>query len=79
MSETVGPFDTVNTIIRCFKDDYDLTVTIETLAERNKQVKGLMTVGRRFILPPNSTPIASAVDPIVPPKGAVGESAVIFP
>jgi LysM repeat protein len=75
----VGPFDTVETIIRRFKDDQGLTVTVAGLALANQGVCGLLTVGSSLLIPPAPTLVTMPFTPQVPPLGASGESQVIFP
>src|SRR5262249_8108660 len=71
--------DTVNTIVSRFKQEQKIEVTIDQLASANAGNAGLLTLNERFLLPPNPTRISAPLTPVIPPRGAVGEAAVIFP
>jgi LysM repeat protein len=74
-----GAHETINTIIDRFRREQNLSVTIEELAAANADREGLLTPYSQFILPPNATNIATPITPVIPPKGAVGEQAIVFP
>ena len=79
---TIGPFDTVDTVIRRFADK-GLTLSVADLVEINGNTPGLLTVGNPFLLPPNPTSVATNVRVTVPPAATEGlslcESQILFP
>jgi len=79
----VGPYDTVDTLIRRFAATQGLTVTVAELVETNGNTNGLLTAGKLFLLPPNPTPVPCDVRVKVPPAPREGvsqcESQIAFP
>ncbi len=76
---TAGPYDTVDTIIRRFKEEYGVDVPVEDLAAANGGTANLLTEGRYFLLPPNPTRIPASIRPQIPPQGKGCESSIVFP
>jgi LysM repeat protein len=76
---TAGAHDTVGTILSRFQREQGIEVSITQLAAANASTPGLLTTGRPFLLPPNSTEVASALSPVIPPEGVTGEDAIVFP
>lgn len=76
---SLGTHDTIETVIRRFRDEQQLTVTVADLSSANADSTSVLTAGRRFLLPPVPTSLISGFEPTVPPPGATGERAVIFP
>jgi LysM repeat protein len=74
-----GAHETINTIINRFQRERNLSVTVEELATANADSEGLLTPGQQFLLPPNATNIATPITAVIPPKGAIGEQAIVFP
>jgi LysM repeat protein len=76
---TVKAHDTVNTILNRFAREQGVQVTVAELAITNASTPGLLTVGQRFLLPPNVTTTTSGVAPTIPPEGSKGEAVIVFP
>ena len=76
---TAGAHDTVGTILSRFQREQGIEVSIKQLADANASTSGLLTTGRQFLLPPNPTEVTSALAPVIPPEGATGEAAIVFP
>lgn len=76
--ETVGPHDTLTAVAGRFAAR-GLDVTPAQLALLNRGRKGLLAPGRRFLVPPAPVAVASSLRAVIPPAGATGEAAVLFP
>ncbi|HEX7090573.1 MAG TPA: LysM peptidoglycan-binding domain-containing protein [Longimicrobiales bacterium] len=77
-TETVGPHDTLTRVAERFAAR-GIPVSPVELAQLNRDVEGILSTGCRFLVPPASLAVATRVDLVVPPKGATGEAAVVFP
>jgi LysM repeat protein len=78
-SITVGAYDTVETIVRRFQQQFTETVTLAGLVTVNGDTPALLTVGGPVLLPPAASRFVTAFTPQIPPAGSSGESSVIFP
>jgi LysM repeat protein len=77
-SETVGPHDTFTSVAARFAAR-GASVSPAELAVLNRGDAGLLAVGARFLVPPSAVAVATDLDAVVPPRGATGEAAVLFP
>ena len=78
LTVTVGPHGTLRQIADQFQSA-GKTVSVAELARWNADKPGIFTVGNAFLLPPRPIEFDSPVTPQIPPAGATGEAAVIFP
>lgn len=75
----VGEYDTIETVLRRLRDECGVDATISDLVEANRGRTSLVAAGARPLLPPNPTRFGVPFTPRIPPDGAKGESAMIFP
>ncbi|MET0553828.1 MAG: LysM domain-containing protein [Vicinamibacteria bacterium] len=74
-----GAHDTVDTLLRRFREERGRTVDLAGLAGANAARAGLTRVGSPFLLPPGATRVAAPLRAVLPPAGSTGEGSVIFP
>jgi LysM repeat protein len=74
---TVSAYDTVDTIIQKYAA-LGITVTLETFLALNGG-PNLMTAGATMLLAPHASSLTTAFAPEIPPAGASGENAIVFP
>ena len=58
---TVGAWDTVDSVIRRFKQERGVDVTTRDLVDANGAVAEILAAGRTFLLPVNATTIETGV------------------
>ncbi len=78
LTAAVGPHGTFQQMSEQFQAT-GATVSVAQLATLNADAQGLLTSGNPFLLPPRPLVIETLVNPQIPPAGATGEAAVIFP
>ena len=75
---TAGAYDTVQTVLWRLRPKHP-DVTAGDLVELNRGRTGLVTPGRRVLVPPQPTVCTMPFTPQVPPEGATGEDRIVFP
>lgn len=75
----VRPHDTVDTILTAIRAAATGPFGLADLAAANAGKTGLLGVGATFLVPPPPTVIGLTLQPQIPPPGASGEGAILFP
>lgn len=76
---TVQPHDTVDTLLTAIHAAATGPFGLAELAAANAGKTGLLGVGATFLVPPPPTMIGLTLQPQIPPPGASGEGAILFP
>jgi LysM repeat protein len=74
-----GPYDTVDTVIRRFQQQFTETVTLAGLVTVNGDSAAVLTDGGPVLLPPAATRFVTDFTRQIPPAKSGGEGSVIFP
>jgi hypothetical protein len=74
----VGEFDTVLSVLRRLRA-LGSPATVASLLEANSGRTGILAAGARLLSAPVATQLAAPVAATVPPPGAAGEDAIVFP
>lgn len=77
-SVAVGAFDTPETVLRRLRAKHP-KLDLDELVELNQERTGLLAPGAPLLLPPVPVGWAPQLAPEVPPRGATGEAAMVFP
>ena len=75
---TAGAYETVETVLWRLRAKHP-DVTAADLVKLNGGRTGLLTAGRRVLVPPQPTVCTMPFAPQVPPAGATGEDRIVFP
>ena len=65
-SLTIGSYETFNTLVGRFRDQYSMTVTLGDIASANAEPAPIIAAGARFVIPPRSASVSAGFTPRYP-------------